>query len=57
MKIYKELERLLKVKKADISPEKAIDIAKTIYAVKINIPFTEEMKIKTCTNPLLFGLI
>ena len=46
-KIYKELERLLKEKKADISPEKAIDIAKTIYAVKINVPFTKETRMKT----------
>ena len=46
-KIYKEQERLLKEKKADISPEKAIDIAKTIYAVKINVPFTKETRMKT----------
>jgi transposase len=32
-KIYKELERQLKIKKANISPEKAIDIAKTIYQI------------------------
>ena len=34
-KIYKELERQLKLKNAGISPEKAIDIAKTIYRVTI----------------------
>lgn len=33
-KIYKELERLLKELKAGISPEKAIEIAKTIYSIK-----------------------
>lgn len=33
-KIYKELERQLKVKKSNLSPEKAIEIAKTIYQVK-----------------------
>lgn len=33
-KIYKELERQLKVKKANLSPEKAINIAKTIYELK-----------------------
>jgi len=33
-KIYKELERQLKVKQSDFSPEKAIEIAKTIYQVK-----------------------
>ena len=33
-KIYKELERQLKEKHSSLSPEKAIDIAKTIYQVK-----------------------
>jgi len=33
-KIYKELERQLKEKKSKFSPEKAIDIAKTIYQVQ-----------------------
>lgn len=32
-KVYKELERQLKEKKSKLSPEKAIDIAKTIYQV------------------------
>jgi len=36
-KIYKELERQLKIKKASISTEKAIDIAKTIYQIKARI--------------------
>lgn len=33
-KIYKELERVLKEKKSELSPEKAIDIAKSIYQIK-----------------------
>ena len=33
-KVYKELERQLKDKRSDLSPEKAIEIAKTIYQVK-----------------------
>lgn len=33
-KIYKELERLLKIKKTNLSPEKAIEIAKSIYQIK-----------------------
>ena len=33
-KVYKELERQLKEKQSNISPEKAIEIAKTIYQVK-----------------------
>jgi len=36
-KVYKELERQLKEKKATISPEKAIEIAKTIYEIKIKV--------------------
>lgn len=36
-KIYKELERKLKQMKADLSPEKAIEIAKTIYQIETNI--------------------
>ena len=34
-KIYKELDRQLKIKKTEISPEKAIDIAKTIFRITI----------------------
>ena len=34
-KVYKELDRQLKTKKADMSPEKAIDIAKTIFKITI----------------------
>lgn len=33
-KVYKELERKLKEKKSDLSPEKAIEIAKTIYQIE-----------------------
>jgi transposase len=33
-KIYKELERLLYDKQSHLSPEKAIEIAKSIYQVK-----------------------
>ncbi len=39
-KIYKELERILKEKLAMISPEQAIDIAKTIYSVSIKDPIS-----------------
>lgn len=37
-KVYKELERLLKEKNAKISPEQAIEIAKSIYSVNISNP-------------------
>lgn len=39
-KIYKELERQLKEKKSALSPEKAIDILKTIYQVSIQTPYS-----------------
>jgi len=42
-KIYKELERQLKLKGSTLSPEQAIDIAKTIYAVKIVHPVTNQI--------------
>lgn len=34
-KVYKELERQLKEKKSSLSPEKAIDIAKTIFKITV----------------------
>ena len=34
-KAYKKLDRQLKIKKAEMSPEKAIDIAKTIFRITI----------------------
>ena len=46
-KIYKELERLLKEKKSDLSPEKVIEIAKTIYSIKVSVPNSEEAITKT----------
>lgn len=41
-KIYKELDRLLKEKGTDMSPEKAIEIAKTIYSIKAQKPKSKE---------------
>jgi transposase len=46
-KIYKELERQLKLKKSILSPEKAIEIAKTIYSIKIISPIKKEIIKKT----------
>lgn len=46
-KVYKELERQLVEKHAAISPEQAIDIAKTIYSVKIVTPTHKHMIEKT----------
>jgi transposase len=42
-KIYKELERFLKQKQSKLSPEKAIEIAKSIYAITVKIPNTNEV--------------
>lgn len=36
-KIYKELERQLKIRNSKLSPEKAIEIAKTIYQIKATV--------------------
>ena len=40
-KIYKELERQLKEMKIDMSPEKAIDILKTIFKITITLPYSK----------------
>ena len=46
-KVYKELERQLKLKDAGISPEQAIEIAKTIYSVKVVTPKQKQVISKT----------
>jgi transposase len=46
-KIYKELERLLKEKQSTLSPEKAIEIAKTIYSIQAIKPNSKEVFEKT----------
>jgi len=43
-KLYKELERQLKMKDKELSPEKALDILKTIYALSIKTPFSKSLK-------------
>ena len=42
-KIYKELERQLKNLNSDLSPEKAIDIAKSIYSITAQKPISKEV--------------
>lgn len=39
-KIYKELERILKMNRINMSADKVIDIAKTITTIKINLPIS-----------------
>jgi hypothetical protein len=45
--VYKELERQLEAKKSTLSPEKAIEIAKTIYSIKVKMPTNSEVVTKT----------
>lgn len=42
-KIYKELERQLKLNHSKLSPEKVIDILKTIYKVSFETPFSNNI--------------
>ena len=44
-KVYKELERQLRNKQSKLSPEKVIDILKTIYAITIILPQSKEIKL------------
>jgi len=37
-KVYKELERQLKEKKSELSPEKAIEIVENIYEIEVKVP-------------------
>lgn len=46
-KIYKELERQLKVRKSDLSPEKVIEILQNIYQIEIRNPINKEIIKKT----------
>lgn len=46
-KVYKELERQLIEKQSSLSPEKVIDIAKTIFAIKIIHPISKDVYFKT----------
>ena len=39
---YKELERLLKVKKLGYSPEKALDVLKSIYGINTVLPISKK---------------
>lgn len=44
-KIYKELERQLKEKKSTLTPEKTIDILKTIYGINLQLPQSKLTKL------------
>jgi transposase len=42
-KVYKELERQLREKKSNLSPEKIIEILQSIYQIEIKNPQTKEV--------------
>ncbi len=46
-KVYKELERQLKDKQSDLSPEKVIEIIQSIYQLEIQTPETKQIIKKT----------
>lgn len=46
-KVYKELERILKINHVDISVDKVLNIAKTITTIKINLPISGQTINKT----------
>jgi hypothetical protein len=48
-KVYKELERILKLKDINLSVDKVLNIAKTITTLKIKLPISGETLTKTMT--------
>ena len=46
-KVYKELERQLKLKKSDLSAEKVIEILQSVYQIEIKNPANDEIITKT----------
>jgi len=46
-KVYKELERIIKLKGINLSVDKVLDIAKTITTLKIKLPLSAETLTKT----------
>lgn len=46
-KVYKELERILKIKQIDLSVDKVLNIAKTITTLKIKLPVSNKILTKT----------
>jgi len=46
-KVYKELERQLRIKNAGLSPEKAIEIAESIFELQITMPQNGQILNKT----------
>jgi hypothetical protein len=49
VKVYKELERILRLKGVSLSVDKVLDIAKTVTTMKVRLPLSE----KTLTQTML----
>lgn len=46
-KMYKELERIIKMTKIDLSVDKVLDIARTITTIRVNLPENREVYTRT----------
>ena len=46
-KMYKELERIIKIAKIELSVDKVLDIAKTITTIRVNMPENREIYTRT----------
>jgi hypothetical protein len=46
-KVYKELERILKLSGINLSVDKVLNISKTITTIKIKLPVSDEILSKT----------
>ncbi len=46
-KMYKELERILKISEIDLSVDKVLEIAKTITTIKVKLPLQNKTISKT----------
>lgn len=46
-KVYKELDRILKINNINLSVDKVLSIAKTITTIKVRLPFSNTIMSKT----------
>jgi hypothetical protein len=46
-KVYKELERMLKINNINLSTDKILDIAKAVKTIQIKLPVSGKMLTKT----------
>jgi hypothetical protein len=50
-KVYKELERMLKISHINMSADKVLEVAKTITSIKINLPVSGNTMTQTMLLP------